>query len=55
MKKIIVTVSTDKVGSQCANEFEVEDDATEEDIDRDAREMMFEMIEWNWSVRGDGA
>lgn len=50
MKKIRVTVSTDKVGSETYDEIEVEDDATEAEIETQAKEAMFEMIEWDWKV-----
>lgn len=48
MRKIFVSVSTEKVGSECSTEIEVEDGATEEEIAAEAREAMFEMIEWTW-------
>lgn len=48
MRTITVTVSTDKVGSLCSDTFEVDDDATDEFIEAEAREVMFNMIEWNW-------
>ena len=41
-------VSTNKVGSECEFEFEVEDDATEGAIEEAAREAMFDRIEWNY-------
>lgn len=50
MKTIIVRVSTDKVGSETTREIEVEDNATADQMDAEARETMFEMIEWGWSV-----
>ncbi len=48
MKKIMVSVSTKKVGSTCDCELEFEDDATEAEIEEAARDAMFDMIEWNW-------
>lgn len=48
MKKFRVTVSTNLVGSKVWHDFEVEDDATPEEIEREAREVMFELIEWNY-------
>ncbi len=48
MQKIIVSVETDKVGSECQTEIEVEDGATDDEIEAQAREAMFEMISWTW-------
>jgi hypothetical protein len=48
MKSFTGCVSTNKVGSECEFEFEVEDDATEEEIEAAAREAMFDHIEWNF-------
>jgi hypothetical protein len=48
MRTIIVSVETGNVGSRCATEMEVEDDATDDEIDEQAREVMFSMISWSW-------
>jgi len=48
MKKFKGTIRTNKQGSDCQFEFEVEDDATEEEIDAEAREVAFENIEWSY-------
>lgn len=48
MKKIKVTVQTQKVGSKCEITFEIEDDATEEEIEEVAMASMFDMIDWTW-------
>jgi hypothetical protein len=50
MKTILVRVSTDKVGSECTAEIEVGEDMTDVQIEAEAREAMFEMIEWSWTV-----
>lgn len=50
MKRIIGYVETNKVGSRCEFEVEVEDDATEEEIAEQAREAMFEHIEWSFET-----
>lgn len=50
MKRVTVRVSTNRVGSECKDSFEVEDDATEEEIEEMAKDAMFSMIEWNWDV-----
>lgn len=46
MKRFVGSVSTDKVGSDCGFEFEVEDDATQEEIEAAGLEAMHERIEW---------
>jgi hypothetical protein len=46
--KIKVRVSTHLVRSETYRIIEVPDDATEEDIEEEARDSMFEQIEWNW-------
>lgn len=52
MKTIKGYVRTNKVGSDCEFEFEVEDDCTDEEIEEEAREAMFEQIEWGFTVDG---
>lgn len=48
MRKFIASIATSKVGSQCDVEFEVDDDATEEQIEEAARDAAFEYIDWWW-------
>lgn len=48
MKKIRVWVATRKIGSKCETTFEIEDDATEDEITEVAQEAMWDMIEWDW-------
>lgn len=48
MKRIKVTVMTNKIGSECSRYIEVEDDATEEEINQDAWECACDMIDFNW-------
>jgi hypothetical protein len=49
VKTIKVHASTGKVGSRDSTTFEIEDDATTEEIDEAAREAMFGcLIEWGW-------
>lgn len=45
-RKFTGSVSTNKVGSEDQFEFEVDDDATEEQIEEAGREAMWERIEW---------
>jgi hypothetical protein len=50
--KIRVYVSTNKIGSECFNEIEIDREAWEEMDDDEKDELfrneMFGMIEWNW-------
>lgn len=55
MKQIKGSISTDKVGSRCEFEFEMDDDATAEEIEEAARDAAFEMIEWGYTVDGKPA
>lgn len=46
MRRFTGVIRTNKVGSDCSFEFDVEDDATEEQIEEAARESAFELIDW---------
>lgn len=46
MKKITVTTHTGFPGCVHVDEIEVEDDATEEEIEEACKEVAFERIEW---------
>lgn len=49
MRKFRVWVSTNRVGSKVEDTFEIEDPkATQEDIEVEAREIMYNMIEWSF-------
>lgn len=48
MKKIKVSVGTNRVGSTVTREFEVEDNATEEEINTEAWETAMDMIDYSW-------
>lgn len=52
MKTIRVYVSTNKVGSQCETSFQVEDNLSDEEIEEFAKEAMFDLIEWNYTIDG---
>lgn len=41
-------IKTDMVGSECEFEFEVGDEATEEEIEQEARDAAFDNVEWNF-------
>lgn len=53
MKTIQVYVDTGMQGSRVTDTLEVEDDATEEQIEEDAKEVMFNLINWGWRVGVD--
>jgi len=46
MKKFIGSIRTSKQGSECVFEFEIEDDATETEIEEMAREAAFNEVDW---------
>jgi len=51
MKQIKVMARTVNVGSDVFGIIEVEDDATEEEMEAEARETALDsLIEWNWEV-----
>ena len=49
MKKIKVWLNTGFAGANYEDEFEVEDDATNEEIEEEARDLAFNRIDWGWS------
>ncbi len=54
MKTIKVFVSTGYVGSERSDTFEVEDNATKEEISKIALEVMYEMIDFGWQEVTEG-
>lgn len=46
MRKFKGVIRTDKQGSECEFEFEVEDNATQEEIDKEGRESAFNYVQW---------
>lgn len=48
MRKFVGSIGTRMHGSDCEFEFEVEDDATEEQIEEIAQECAFELIDWHF-------
>lgn len=48
MRKFKGSISTNAVGSECEFDFEVEDDATEEEIEEEARETAFNWVNWEY-------
>ena len=51
MKTIVVSIQTNIVGSRCEDEFEIEDNATDEEIEDAAKDIVWNMAEWNWRVK----
>lgn len=48
MRKIKAYLETGFAGCRIEEEFEVEDDATQEQIEEEAREAVFNSIDWGW-------
>lgn len=48
MRKIKAYLDTGFAGCRIEEEFEVEDDATQEQIEEEAREAVFNSIDWGW-------
>lgn len=55
MKTITGYIKTNKVGSTCEFDFEVDDDATDEDIEQMAQEAAFNLVEWDYKIDGEPA
>jgi len=55
MRKFKGSVSTNNIGSTCEFEFEVDDNATQEEIEEEARQSAFDCVEWNYTeiTKGD--
>lgn len=51
MRKIRVTISIGLVGCKRTETFDVEDDATEEEIEEMAKEAALESLNWNWEEK----
>lgn len=48
MRKIKAYLDTGFAGCRIEEEFEVEDDATQQQIEEEAREAVFDSIDWGW-------
>ncbi len=48
MRKIKAYLDTGFAGCRIEEEFEVENDATQEQIEEEAREAVFNSIDWGW-------
>lgn len=54
MREFKGVIRTDKIGSECEFEFEVEDSATPEEIEQEAREAAFNYVEWSYNEVTNG-
>jgi hypothetical protein len=50
MKTIRVSVQTRKDGSRCEREFQIHDDATDDEIHEACMEEVRKMADWGWTV-----
>ena len=48
MARYKVWISTNKVGSKCQDEIEIEDGASEQEIEQEAREAAFQYLDWGY-------
>ncbi|MBA1280277.1 DUF7167 family protein [Stutzerimonas stutzeri] len=48
MRQFKGTIKTDVQGSEVVFDFEVEDDATQEQIDEEAKQAAFEFVQWHF-------
>lgn len=46
--KVHVWIRTDVVGSEVEDTLELDDNLTDEEIEREARDYIFNYIEWGW-------
>ncbi|MCJ2370009.1 MULTISPECIES: hypothetical protein [Pseudomonas] len=49
MRTFTGTIKTDVQGSEVEFEFEVEDDATQEQIDDEAKQAAFDCVQWHYN------
>ena len=54
MRTVKWNLSIGYAGATQEGEFEVEDDATEEEIGEAAKEEAFNCIDWDWEIVKDG-
>ncbi len=48
MRKIVAHLNADIAGHDLEVEFEVEDDATEDEIDKEAFQQVMNFVDWYW-------
>lgn len=55
MKTIEWHIETGMQGAEWNGEVEIEDDATDEEIEETVRQEVFNIVSWNWWRKDDGA
>lgn len=53
MQRIHVSIRTNNVGSECNDYFDIEADATADEIEEAARDAAFNLMEWDFRKEGD--
>ena len=53
MRKVTGYIETSKVGSRCTFEFDVDDEASNKEIEELAKETAFEYMDWDFQVDGE--
>lgn len=53
MQRIHWSISTDNVGSKCSGYFDIEVDATDVEIEEQAKDAAFDHMEWTWTREGE--
>lgn len=53
MRKIKAYLETGFAGCRIEEEFEVEDDATDAQVEEQAREAIFDRVDWGWHEATD--
>lgn len=48
MARYKVWIHTNKVGSECTDEIEIEDDATEKEVEEAAKDAAFNHLDWGF-------
>lgn len=48
--RILVKVRTNKIGSECVDEFDLPDNSPLEEIEECAQQAAFEMMDWHYEV-----
>ena len=53
MRKYVGFIATDVSGSRCEFSFEVADNASDDEIDDEARQAAFDRVEWGYHEIGN--
>jgi hypothetical protein len=52
VRKVTGFVRTNACGSECHFEFDVQDSATVDEIEEEAKAAAFDMVEWSYEIEG---